>query len=262
MSLYKLNQYSDCELNKSARELSNIPKQWLSLPVLLSVASIVVAWLLGECRDEGVAINVLSSQRIVDLQVFLYTLGCLSLCAVFLRRALRAYCVRNEPPSASKSERYVASTLSALVIFVFVFDILFKRDHWPFAATAMFAKRKSTQKLYADSVVLCGVCASDPQLEFPITDNRFFAPFSSSKEFSAVAQVAAKKLGSADLGRVAALRWLARRYCEICRSSAVAAPQLSKLRWYRYNWIIDKGTFPRSVCLRKELLTEVKVDRE
>ncbi len=202
----------------------------------------------------------LSSTKLSWLSRLAYNGGCLCICAALLRVALRSYCAAHKPIIASKGQRYVALTLSTILILGYSWDILFRQEHWPFSNTPMFGSWRWSNPLKYSAPGIYGVPASNPQLEFALTENRFYSPFHSSKEFCAIVKVAERKHHSQDSGRVEALRWLAHRYQQTRRSDPQANPELIKLRWYDRQWLVDKLKVPSAVNLQQTLMTEVNVD--
>jgi hypothetical protein len=143
------------------------------------------------------------------------------------------------------SRRALLSGLFLLLIGGQVFDVVFKREDWPFSSYPMYSEARSAVVVRED---LTGVSAGG---EFPLTAYRHFAPLDDARFRRALKRVAMAKDGGARRGAV--IETLFRRYETLRAAGVHDDPDLLGVRGYSVEWDILSGAVNRGTPDRRKL---------
>ncbi len=141
--------------------------------------------------------------------------------------------------------RGLLSGLFLLLIGGQVFDVVFKREDWPFSSYPMYSEARSAVVVRED---LAGVSAGG---EFPLTAHRHFAPLDDARFRRALKRVAMAKDGG--IRRDAVIETLFRRYEALRAAGVHDDPDLLGVRGYTVEWDILSGAVNRGTPDRRKL---------
>jgi hypothetical protein len=143
------------------------------------------------------------------------------------------------------SRRGLLSGLFLVIIGGQFFDVVLKREDWPFSSYPMYSEARSAVVVLED---LVGVGVGG---EFALTPHRHFAPLDNTRFRRAL-----KRLAAADDGGVrydAAVETLFRRYETLRAAGAHSDPPLLGVRGYSVEWDILSGAANRGTPNRRTL---------
>jgi len=143
------------------------------------------------------------------------------------------------------------------VIFVItcgsLFDIVTRREHWPFSPYAMYSSVK--RDYYTSKTELFGVTKSDPPGEIPLMEPQYIQPLSRLRLSTALK----RKPGNVTYEKyyTEALRRVLERYETLRIAGAHDGPRLKGIRFYKYHWKLDPRARNADRPDRRELILEI-----
>jgi hypothetical protein len=145
-------------------------------------------------------------------------------------------------------------SLFAMITGGTLYDLLRDTEHWPFSPYPMYSW---VVKSHAFIILrLYGVTESEPQTEFPLTDNRFLQPFDNSRLPNALDDIVGNPKRRYMLDE--AVRDCLLRYETLRRAGSHSGPSLRAIRLYRVYWVLDSRARNVDRPDRKDLIVEIR----
>jgi hypothetical protein len=145
-------------------------------------------------------------------------------------------------------------SLVAMIAGGSLFDLLRDTDHWPFSSYPMYSWVLESHTL--TTLRLYGVTVGEPQVEVPLSDNRFLQPFDNSRLASAFDDIYDNPKRSYLLNE--AVRDCLLRYEALRRAGGHSGPRLQAIRLYRVFWALDSRARNVDQPDRKDFIVEIR----
>ena len=143
--------------------------------------------------------------------------------------------------------------LIAVIVAGSLFDIITRKEHWPFSPYDMYSGVVRDRSLTL--LRLYGVREGKPSEELPLLEFQSIQPFDNARLRFALAQMVRDENREQLLRE--ALQDCLRRYAALGVAARHSGPPLEGIRLYRVYWTLDPSALNLNAPDNKELLSEV-----